>query len=124
MIQLYRSRTSKSTWRCLYQWSSVTKPYSPAHCGDGREWREALCYQPSAESVTWLRLQNPQPLSGRSLSLSLPLAARLRVTWDHSVEQETGSIRPGVIGGSKPRIVSHEVEKRIDEYRSDNPGML
>lgn len=37
--------------------------------------------------------------------------------------QETGSIRPGVIGGSKPRIVSHEVEKRIEEYRSDNPGM-
>lgn len=39
-------------------------------------------------------------------------------------KQETGSIRPGVIGGSKPRIVSHEVEKRMDEYRSDNPGIF
>ena len=42
---------------------------------------------------------------------------------DSYIQQETGSIRPGVIGGSKPRIVSHEVEKRIEEYRSDNPGM-
>ena len=38
--------------------------------------------------------------------------------------QETGSIRPGVIGGSKPRIVSHEVEKRIEDYRQDNPGIF
>jgi len=38
--------------------------------------------------------------------------------------QETGSIRPGVIGGSKPRIVSHEVEKRIEDYRTDNPGIF
>ncbi|RWS07035.1 protein gooseberry-like protein, partial [Dinothrombium tinctorium] len=38
--------------------------------------------------------------------------------------QETGSIRPGVIGGSKPRIVSQDVEKRIDEYRRENPGIF
>ncbi|XP_036148007.1 paired box protein Pax-7 isoform X3 [Monomorium pharaonis] len=36
--------------------------------------------------------------------------------------QETGSIRPGVIGGSKPRVATPEVEARIEEYKRDNPG--
>ncbi|XP_060645084.1 segmentation protein paired [Drosophila nasuta] len=38
--------------------------------------------------------------------------------------QETGSIRPGVIGGSKPRIATPEIESRIEEYKRSNPGMF
>ncbi|XP_072223968.1 paired box protein Pax-7-like isoform X2 [Leuresthes tenuis] len=39
--------------------------------------------------------------------------------------QETGSIRPGAIGGSKPRqVATLDVEKRIEEYKRDNPGMF
>ncbi|XP_052329384.1 paired box protein Pax-7-like isoform X12 [Oncorhynchus keta] len=39
--------------------------------------------------------------------------------------QETGSIRPGAIGGSKPRQISTpDVEKRIEEYKRENPGMF
>ena len=38
--------------------------------------------------------------------------------------QETGSIRPGVIGGSKPRVATPEVENKIEEYKRDNPGMF
>lgn len=38
--------------------------------------------------------------------------------------QETGSIRPGVIGGSKPRVATPEVEHKIDEYKKDNPGIF
>ncbi|CAB1349166.1 unnamed protein product [Coregonus sp. 'balchen'] len=46
--------------------------------------------------------------------------------------QETGSIRPGAIGGSKPKVTEREheqgttpdVEKRIEEYKRDNPGMF
>ncbi|XP_023237127.1 paired box protein Pax-3-B-like [Centruroides sculpturatus] len=38
--------------------------------------------------------------------------------------QETGSIRPGVIGGSKPRVATPEVEKKIEEYKRDNPGIF
>lgn len=38
--------------------------------------------------------------------------------------QETGSIRPGVIGGSKPRVATPEVEGRIEEYKRDNPGIF
>ena len=37
--------------------------------------------------------------------------------------QETGSIRPGVIGGSKPRIATPDVERRIEEYKGENPGI-
>ena len=36
--------------------------------------------------------------------------------------QETGSIRPGVIGGSKPRVASPEVEGRIEELKRENPA--
>ncbi|XP_017115988.1 segmentation protein paired [Drosophila elegans] len=38
--------------------------------------------------------------------------------------QETGSIRPGVIGGSKPRIATPEIENRIEDYKRNNPGMF
>lgn len=38
--------------------------------------------------------------------------------------QETGSIRPGVIGGSKPRIATPDVERRIEEYKEENPKMF
>ncbi|KAI1283090.1 Paired box protein Pax-7 [Halotydeus destructor] len=38
--------------------------------------------------------------------------------------QETGSIRPGVIGGSKPRVATPEVETRIELYRRENPAMF
>ncbi|XP_033894079.1 paired box protein Pax-3-like isoform X1 [Acipenser ruthenus] len=39
--------------------------------------------------------------------------------------QETGSIRPGAIGGSKPKqVTTPDVEKRIEEYKKANPGMF
>ncbi|XP_076234120.1 protein gooseberry-neuro [Calliopsis andreniformis] len=38
--------------------------------------------------------------------------------------QETGSIRPGVIGGSKPRLATPEIEARIEEMKRDNPGIF
>ncbi|XP_038222402.1 protein gooseberry [Zerene cesonia] len=38
--------------------------------------------------------------------------------------QETGSIRPGVIGGSKPRVATPEVENRIEELKRQNPGIF
>ncbi|XP_034556721.1 paired box protein Pax-3b isoform X2 [Notolabrus celidotus] len=39
--------------------------------------------------------------------------------------QETGSIRPGAIGGSKPKQgTTPDVDKRIEEYKRENPGMF
>ncbi|XP_076838278.1 paired box protein Pax-3-like [Brachyhypopomus gauderio] len=39
--------------------------------------------------------------------------------------QETGSIRPGAIGGSKPKQnTSPDVDRKIEEYKRENPGMF
>ncbi|XP_076256800.1 uncharacterized protein LOC143194108 [Rhynchophorus ferrugineus] len=38
--------------------------------------------------------------------------------------QETGSIRPGVIGGSKPRVATPEIETRIEQYKRENPSIF
>lgn len=38
--------------------------------------------------------------------------------------QETGSIRPGVIGGSKPRVATAEVETRIEQLKRQQPGIF
>lgn len=38
--------------------------------------------------------------------------------------QETGSIRPGVIGGSKPRVATPEIEARVEEYKRKNPSIF
>ena len=38
--------------------------------------------------------------------------------------QETGSIRPGVIGGTKPKLATPEIEKTVDGYKIENPGVF
>ena len=38
--------------------------------------------------------------------------------------QETGSIKPGVVGGSKPKVSTPEVENKIEEYKTRNPGIF
>ena len=35
---------------------------------------------------------------------------------------ETGSIKPGSIGGSKPRLISADIEQKIDEYKNAHPS--
>lgn len=37
--------------------------------------------------------------------------------------QETGSVRPGMIGGSKPRNTTPEIEVKIREIRKLNPNI-
>nr|XP_009675117.1 PREDICTED: paired box protein Pax-5-like [Struthio camelus australis] len=37
---------------------------------------------------------------------------------------ETGSIKPGVIGGSKPKVATPEVVEKIAEYKRQNPTMF
>ena len=38
--------------------------------------------------------------------------------------QETGSIRPGVVGGSKPKVSTPEIEAKIEEYKTVSPGIF
>ena len=37
---------------------------------------------------------------------------------------ETGSIRPGVIGGSKPKVATPNVVDSICDYKQENPTMF
>ncbi|CAM9795233.1 unnamed protein product [Bubo scandiacus] len=71
------------------------------------------------------------PRTGFPLEVSTPLGqGRLRVSHGCVSKilcryQETGSIRPGAIGGSKPRqVATPDVEKKIEEYKRENPGMF
>ncbi|XP_046839320.1 paired box protein Pax-3-like isoform X2 [Xenia sp. Carnegie-2017] len=38
--------------------------------------------------------------------------------------QETGSIQPGTSGSPKPRVITKDIEMKIDEYRTMYPGMF
>ena len=38
--------------------------------------------------------------------------------------QETGSIKPGSIGGSKQKVCPPEIEAIIDQWRAENPGIF
>ena len=38
--------------------------------------------------------------------------------------QETGSIKPGVVGGSKPKVDSDQIEAKVKEYQTKNPGIF
>ena len=38
--------------------------------------------------------------------------------------QETGSIKPGVVGGSKPKVDSDQIEAKVKEYQAKNPGIF
>ena len=37
---------------------------------------------------------------------------------------ETGSIKPGVIGGSKPKVATPKVVDKIADYKRQNPTMF
>ncbi|XP_039707682.1 paired box protein Pax-8 isoform X4 [Pteropus medius] len=66
----------------------------------------------------------PQPLP-RSLCRDeglLPTRRSLGAYW--SRYYETGSIRPGVIGGSKPKVATPKVVEKIGDYKRQNPTMF
>ena len=33
-------------------------------------------------------------------------------------------VTPGVIGGTKPKLATPEIEKRVEGYKSENPGVF
>lgn len=38
--------------------------------------------------------------------------------------RRTGSINPGQIGGSKPKVTTPDVVNRVRTYKADNPQMF
>ena len=37
---------------------------------------------------------------------------------------ETGSIKPGIIGGSKPKVATPKVVNKIEDYKNENPSIF
>lgn len=64
------------------------------------------------------RLWNLQPPCPSLLTLADPPAFPRRRYY------ETGSIKPGVIGGSKPKVATPKVVDKIAEYKRQNPTMF
>lgn len=52
------------------------------------------------------------------------LPPTLWVTYHLFRYYETGSIKPGVIGGSKPKVATHKVVDSICKYKRENPTMF
>ena len=46
--------------------------------------------------------------------------------WSYDVIclQETGSVRPGAMGGSKPRVATPELESKIEQLKRENKGLF
>ena len=38
--------------------------------------------------------------------------------------RKTGSINPGQIGGSKPKVTTNNVVEKVRKYKTDNPQMF
>ncbi len=62
-------------------------------------------------------LQSKSPLRTVTLDTSFSSASP-------SSYYETGSIKPGVIGGSKPKVATPKVVDKIAEYKRQNPTMF
>lgn len=58
-------------------------------------------------------------LKSKSPSFTVVLSPRLSSSY-----YETGSIKPGVIGGSKPKVATPKVVDKIAEYKRQNPTMF
>ena len=55
----------------------------------------------------------------RSLRVSHGCVSKILSRWN-----ETGSIAPGAIGGSKPRVTTPKVVQKIKEYKVGDPGIF
>jgi len=55
----------------------------------------------------------------RSLRVSHGCVSKILQRWN-----ETGSIQPGAIGGSKPRVTTPKVVEKIKEYKVGDPGIF
>lgn len=59
----------------------------------------------------------------RNIPLSMShLLIKNRISFNRYYE--TGSIKPGVIGGSKPKVATPKVVEKIADYKRQNPTMF
>lgn len=77
----------------------------------------------------WIRIKNRRLIKSNRLIIFFSSNRNLRVSHGCVSKilnryQETGSIRPGVIGGSKPRVATPEVESKIESYKQSSPSIF
>ena len=133
-----RTRPCQPAWWHFHKWQTSADQRTTENCRNGRCRRAAMYDQSSAEGVTWLCFENIEPISGDRWVIGKKRGRLLTNTAFntpfHPINALTGSIRPGVIGGSKPRNVSSngnvnntmvtaKIENNNDQgdgFRSDN----
>ena len=55
----------------------------------------------------------------RQLKVSHGCVSKILAKWN-----DTGSVEPGTIGGSKPRVTTPRVVEAIKQYKMHDPGMF
>lgn len=131
--------STQTAWRCFYKWK-VRKPTK------FQQVNYLLIFKTFRPLPNHIRLKivelaasgvRPCVIS-RQLRVSHGCVSKILNRY-----QETGSIRPGVIGGSKPRVgelsqspvdpqnsasssstATPEIENRIEEMKKENPGIF
>ena len=77
--------------------------------------KECVCCPHDTDNIKYEKdTETPIPYSYFVVSLSLSLHRYY----------ETGSIKPGVIGGSKPKVATPKVVEKIADYKRQNPTMF
>lgn len=109
------------TWRGVHQRSTSAITNSPEDRWAGGRWRETVSNLTATAGLARMCVEDSEPLSGME---KRPFCDSLIAHFLPCFIQETGSIRPGVIGGSKPRIATPEIENRIEDYKKENPGIF
>ena len=72
---------------------------------------------------------------GQGQEISMPNLLKLAIKWwiltqfycnDYCINRyrKTGSINPGQIGGSKPKVTTPDVVNRVRQYKLENPQMF
>ena len=59
-----------------------------------------------------------------TITMTITITVAMTITTFLCRYQETGSIRPGVLGGSKPKLATPEIEAKIEGYKKENPGVF
>lgn len=78
-------------------------------------------YISAASSFAWLCFENIRTVTKLHISNSCSV---LDVQLFCFRFYETGSVKPGVIGGSKPKVATNKVVDTIALYKKENPTMF
>lgn len=114
----FRTQWSQSARWSLRERAAVAGFNSTKNNRIGAFWRQAVWYFKNTSSLKWMCVKNSRKV--RSFSC----VKHLSVNSDFFRYYETGTIKPRAIGGSKPRVATPNVVKRISEYKRECPSIF